>query len=264
MFICDQIIVTFWNSFIAYEWSQWPLLEAYLATFSFFLFISLFRVMDQFPFFLKYRFQKTPTPELKALNLLSFETGVIPGIIYLLAIHLYHMFVLKSPLDLIAPSFIRVFIETIAGIVIYDFLFFWIHLFMHYTPKLQFLHQHHIHHSQTRLLASEVQHHSFIDATLQIVVNILVQNTPLPYFGRKHSLSRLLHNIIITYLLTEIHAGYDAWWSLHNLFPSIIGGAKRHEVHHQNGAMYFQQFFMYLDDLFLLSNNTKQIAIKQK
>ena len=90
-----------------------------------------------------------------------------------------------------------------------------------------------------------------MDSALQVIVNIVVQNCSLPFFGRKHLFSRLLHNVVITYMLTEIHAGYDGFWSMHNLLPWLIGGAKRHEVHHGCGNQYFQQFFMYLDDLLL-------------
>ena len=36
----------------------------------------------------------------------------------------------------------------------------------------------------------------------------------------------------------------------HNLFPEILGGAPRHEAHHHNGRVYYQQYFKYIDDFF--------------
>mmetsp|Transcript_445 Transcript_445/g.792 ORF Transcript_445/g.792 Transcript_445/m.792 type:complete len:121 (+) Transcript_445:2-364(+) len=108
------------------------------------------------------------------------------------------------------------------------------------------------------MCSSEVQHHSLLDGTFQVLVNIFVQRLYTP-FGAKHYLSRLLHNIVITYMLTEIHAGYDCWWSMHRLFPWLIGGARRHEIHHKNGKNgNYQQFFMYLDDLMGTSSDEEE------
>ena len=36
----------------------------------------------------------------------------------------------------------------------------------------------------------------------------------------------------------------------HNIFPEILGGAPRHEAHHHNGRVYYQQYFKYIDDFF--------------
>ena len=92
-----------------------------------------------------------------------------------------------------------------------------------------------------------------VDALLQVGTNICVQNISglvLPFYGPKHDLCRFAHNIVITFLLTESHSGYDAPWSLHNLFPGgrrVYGGAWAHEKHHSRGDVHFQQFFCYLD-----------------
>jgi hypothetical protein len=45
----------------------------------------------------------------------------------------------------------------------------------------------------------------------QVLVNIAVQNVALPWLpGRKHSLSRLVHNSLVPYLLVEAHSGQNA------------------------------------------------------
>ena len=36
----------------------------------------------------------------------------------------------------------------------------------------------------------------------------------------------------------------------HRIFPEILGGAPRHEAHHHDGRVYYQQYFKWLDDLF--------------
>lgn len=71
-----------------------------------------------------------------------------------------------------------------------------------------------------------------------------------PFGGPKHVLSRLFHNLIVTYMLTEAHSGYDLPWMTHNIYPEILGGSPRHERHHHNGRVYYQQYFKYIDDFF--------------
>ena len=78
-------------------------------------------------------------------------------------------------------------------------------------------------------------------------------------WGEKHTMMRLAHNVLITYMLTEIHSEYDAPWSMHNIAPSIFGGALRHRYHHaytqrdfEGGrkGVHYHEFFRYLDQLF--------------
>lgn len=81
---------------------------------------------------------------------------------------------------------------------------------------------------------------------VQVIVNIIVQQ--LSPWGSKHVLSRLLHNLVVTYLLSESHSGYDLPFMSHRVFPAIFGGSPRHNAHHNRGDVYYQQFFMYIDD----------------
>jgi cholesterol 25-hydroxylase len=81
----------------------------------------------------------------------------------------------------------------------------------------------------------------------QVLVNIIVQQVS-PFGGPKHVLSRLLHNIVVTYLLCEAHSGYDLPWMSHRVFPAVFGGSVRHNAHHNKGDCYYQQFFKYIDD----------------
>jgi sterol desaturase/sphingolipid hydroxylase (fatty acid hydroxylase superfamily) len=219
------------------------MLEAYVAGFSFAFWIILFRSLDRITCLKKYKFR----PEIAKFSYDDISSWA-PLFIYLLSIHIYHIFVQKPPAQPESPTTGRVLLELATGIILYDFLFFWIHLAMHYFPSFNRYHQHSVHHRHTVLCASVVQQHSAVDASLQVIVNIVVQNTSF-FYPRKHLLSRLLHNVLITFMLTEIHAGYDGFWSLHNLFPGLVGGAACHELHHNDGSHNFQQFFTYLDQL---------------
>jgi sterol desaturase/sphingolipid hydroxylase (fatty acid hydroxylase superfamily) len=92
-------------------------------------------------------------------------------------------------------------------------------------------------------LPQQVIHHSFIDGSFQVLTNVIVLRT----LGL-HPLTRALHNVAVTYMLTETHSGYDMPWMLHNVLPhSILGGSPAHEEHHRGGIHHYQQFFLYLD-----------------
>ena len=96
--------------------------------------------------------------------------------------------------------------------------------------------------------ACETVQNSYLDAGIQVMINIFVQNISPWGFGCKHPLSRAAHNLMVTYLLSEAHSGYDLPFQSHRLFPAIFGGSVRHEEHHQRGSVCFHQFFKYLDD----------------
>ena len=83
-------------------------------------------------------------------------------------------------------------------------------------------------------------------AFVQVSTNIAVLNAL-----RLHPMARALHDVAVTYLLTEAHSGYNMPWMAHNLAPpGLLGGPPRHEAHHRTGAPYYHQFFCYLDDAF--------------
>lgn len=161
---------------------------------------------------------------------------------YLLPLLVFDIIVPRRRLSADCPGFFAVVGKVCQTIFVYDFIFFFIHLGLH---KLRILHAlgHQKHHEKAVLSSIEVINHSFIDGSLQVASNIVALK-----LCKAHPLSRALHNIIITYLLTELHAGYDAPWMLHNLLPfRILGGPPAHEIHHRSGTRNFQQFFTYLD-----------------
>eukprot|EP00808_Paulinella_micropora_P002803 g6740.t1 len=164
---------------------------------------------------------------------------------YYLSIWAFHTLVrARRPLDASPPSALRVAAELACGIWAYDFIFFWIHRAMH-RYSLSF---HQLHHSVRDVMPWHVANHDALDAFLQVFVNVLVQQ--YGPFGVKHDLSRLLHNILITYMLVEIHTPVEAPFSLHRLCPALFGGSKFHLAHHRDGRYHHQQFFFYLDACF--------------
>ena len=173
------------------------------------------------------------------------------------AFHHFHLGTLlfgeKPPLDsLPPPTYWRLVSEVALGVFLYDLLFYPFHASFH-KLRVGPWRRHHTRHHQwagkERVAhnAVETVQNSYLDAGIQVSINILVQN--ISPWGYKDPLSRALHNLMVTYLLTEAHSGYDLPFMSHRLFPRVFGGAPRHELHHQHGNVYFHQFFMWLDDL---------------
>eukprot|EP00542_Grammatophora_oceanica_P018995 CAMPEP_0194048694 /NCGR_PEP_ID=MMETSP0009_2-20130614/28144_1 /TAXON_ID=210454 /ORGANISM="Grammatophora oceanica, Strain CCMP 410" /LENGTH=462 /DNA_ID=CAMNT_0038694633 /DNA_START=21 /DNA_END=1409 /DNA_ORIENTATION=+ len=247
-----------------YSWdvTHTPLFEAHVAAFSFAFFIAAF----SFVHILLGDDEKTKQVRLdgkmpsESALLWSKLSGITewfnPFVSYLVSIWMYqHIFHTYNEPTMIAPTFGVLIVEVFVGVFLYDLFFCPIHYLMHRSTKLKglrFIHgYHHRHSSSSSALNSiETVQHSYIDGALQVMVNILVQHIS-PFGATKHLLSRMIHNVVVTYLLAEAHSGYTSFeWMSHNIWPEFLGGAPRHDRHHQDGRVYYQQYFKYLDDFF--------------
>lgn len=245
-----------------YNWdiAQQPLFEAEVAVFGFFSSIIFFSSLHLFLGEDKTKQSridgKLPHKPFEWIEPKNWHLWFNPTAAYLGSIYIYlHYFHDKPPLPIEAPTFGVLAIETIFGIVLYDLCFMPIHYIMHNIKinKIRKIHGYH-HRSGSGMKKSlnslETVQHSYIDGFLQVFVNIMVQQIS-PFGGAKHVLSRLIHNLSVTYLLSEAHSGYSTLELMsHNIYPEIFGGSPRHETHHHNGRVYYQQYFKYIDDFF--------------
>ncbi|GMH67576.1 hypothetical protein TrST_g12347 [Triparma strigata] len=228
----DSLVSSLYASITSLPLTHDPMFEAYVASFSFVAWISALS------------FYKNSPGSLTWLS--NAKEWFNPLASYLGSIYLYHLIHPHPSLPSTAPSAGQLTIEVIFGIVLYDFAMYWVHYLMHESAWSG-----HRYHHRTRgadIQPVETVQHGYLDGAAQVVVNVLVQQVSPFGLGGKHFLSRLLHNVIVTYLLTESHSGLDERWMTHRLYPSIFGGAKRHKLHHERGEGFYQQFFMYLDD----------------
>lgn len=158
-------------------------------------------------------------------------------------------------------SFLYLCAEVVSGIICYDASMFFVHWAMHDVPILRPYHT--THHSLppgTLLGARDVLRHSFVDGSIQVLLNIMVQRHTL-WGSVKTRLGRALHNILVTWMLTESHTSS----SKPHVFRRWLVGVREHRLHHcsvnDGGVMggsqtstygvhhRHQQFFGYLDDL---------------
>jgi sterol desaturase/sphingolipid hydroxylase (fatty acid hydroxylase superfamily) len=144
-----------------------------------------------------------------------------------------------------APTTLGILGGVTFGLVFYDFLFFCGHLLMHRVPWI-YRTVHAKHHKVQEVRAGEIVRLSLVEEVLEVGFSIVALNL----LG-VHPLARSIYNCVITFLLTELHCGFDFPWSPQNVVPfGLATGSRRHHYHHRFGRHYYQKFFFTLDRLF--------------
>ena len=251
--LADAVVARAWARALRCPLVNHCLFEAALATWGFFQAIAFYQFLDSTEAARRWRFDRSaPVPYATSSD--SRRGGLEAGL-YLGGVALYHAFKAKAPPAAAPPTAARLLGELAAGIFCYDLLFYGIHRAFHARRAPAWLRRLHAEHHRREdggaLRARETTHHSLVDGFLQVLCNVLVQRRSLPLFSGapKHDLSRCLHNVVVTYMLVEIHSGYDAPWCMHNVAPGLFGGAKAHEHHHKHGTACFHEFLRWIDVL---------------
>jgi sterol desaturase/sphingolipid hydroxylase (fatty acid hydroxylase superfamily) len=144
-----------------------------------------------------------------------------------------------------APTTIQICRDVTCGLLLYDAFFFCGHFLMHKLPFL-FRTVHKKHHINTECRAGEIVRLSFVEEVLEVGMSIVALN-----YLHAHPISRTIYNCIITFLLTELHCGFDFPWTPQNVVPfGLATGSRRHHYHHRIGKHYYQKFFFSIDRLF--------------
>lgn len=207
----------------------------------------------------------------KALNFHD-SMPVLTGVSYWAGIYLWRIIIppaatqLPDGLPSNLSEFVHMLLEVASGIIAYDAIFFFIHWAFHAIPVLRRFHSTHHgragnaskenRHANVLLESRHVLRHSFVDASLQVLVNIYVQRSNLLLGCTiKSRLARAIHNILVIWFLTESHSAAPT--------PCIwrrwLVGVRQHKWHHLNETEHFlsgsphrreryQQFFGYLDE----------------
>ena len=144
-----------------------------------------------------------------------------------------------------APSTLQIMTDVAGSLLFYDFLFFVGHYMMHHIPKL-YRWFHAKHHITDEVRACDIVRLSLIEEVYDVGCSIVALN-----LLSAHPISRSIYNIIIVFLLTELHSGYDFPWTPQNVVPfNIASGSRRHHYHHRYGQHYYQKFFFTFDRIF--------------
>eukprot|EP00730_Choanoeca_flexa_P018171 TRINITY_DN8820_c0_g1_i2.p1 TRINITY_DN8820_c0_g1~~TRINITY_DN8820_c0_g1_i2.p1 ORF type:complete len:300 (+),score=28.16 TRINITY_DN8820_c0_g1_i2:102-1001(+) len=238
----DTLAASIWNYVRLQWWFQHDSLEPVVASLSFFPPLTLFYCLDMFiPSMHPWRISKntstkqwTGKEEFNAYNLLYS---------YLIPLMVFDYLFPRRQLPLEPPTVFGLLGQIILLLVLYDALFFVGHYTMHRVPWL-YRHVHATHHDQAVTRAYDTLRLSYAEQFIDVACSIAAVN-----IVGAHPLARAIYNIIIVYLLCELHSGYDLPWMLHNIVPGdIMGGPLRHDRHHMDGRFYYQKFFTYLDN----------------
>lgn len=144
-----------------------------------------------------------------------------------------------------APTTIQIMRDVTGALLLYDFLFFCGHYLLHKVPFL-YRTVHKKHHTVDEVRACDQVRLSLGEEVLDVGFSIIALNAL-----SVHPLSRSIYNIIIVFLLTELHSGFDFPWTPQNVIPfGIATGSRRHHYHHRFGHHYYQKFFFTFDRLF--------------
>lgn len=253
------------------SWLRVRWLEPVAATVSFALSVNLFRIIEA---------DGDVGRSTRSIFDLRKSTRLLrAGAAYWCGIFVLSKILPRAPVEWSCDP-LKILADLVFGVVAYDFLFYWAHRSMHRLPTIGRAFSHNTHHSGKGLKAHHVLEHSLADGTLQVLTNIFVQR--YGPFGPRNWLARLLHNVIVTYLLTESHADLQGppstqeefdenqkdrrlrssssrggpqqhtmrWRGISGRFPTIFKGAHRHRLHHNHSGPPYEQFFGYLDDIF--------------
>lgn len=162
---------------------------------------------------------------------------------YLLPIATFDALFPRRTLPLDCPSLPRIVVGVLAALWLFDLLTFAVHWGLHHSARARGVHKRH--HAPRPLVSTDTLRHGLVDGALQVGCSIASLNV----LGL-HPLTRLVYNVVVCYMLTEAHCGYDLPFMLHRLVPfGVVGGSVRHEAHHKYGDRNFEQLFVYLDGL---------------
>ena len=210
---------------------------------------------------------------LSSVQKLSFHTldassqPVKATIGYWIGVYLWRLFIpaagnnqLPDGIPFSMHDVLYLVMEVVAGLVLYDAIFFFIHMAMHQIPWLRKFHWDHHDISKGTLESRDVLRHSIVDAVLQVWVNIMVQRHT-PWGAVKSRLARAVHNVLVIWFLVESHAAAPVPY----IWRRWLVGVREHRKHHLGTTIKhhkddvvvcihstnhrYQQFFGYLDDL---------------
>ncbi|OQR99512.1 hypothetical protein THRCLA_06493 [Thraustotheca clavata] len=198
-------------------------------------------ILDCIPALRKYKIQPTKPPTvgmyLRCLKLAILNHLLVHMGLLVTNIPLFQYLDISVTLPLPKPS--SVFMQLILCMICEDFMFYWVHRFLHWKKIYKYIHKVH-HEYQAPFGLTSIYTHPFEET---LVMAAMISG---PLLFCRHILSfwvwmsyRILETI-------DAHSGYDFPISLHRVIP-IISGAVRHDYHHEKFDCNFGSMFSFWD-----------------
>ena len=255
---CIEIL---WNTIRTFSWFRHDMFEPIVAVTSFFVWIHGWLLVDylsnKFNWWSAYRLDSTPTKSADSTQLPQkkmfskwYSGWPLEMVIYLAPLWAISSWTdwfeaRRLALEFGAPSIFRIVKEIAGGLFFYDLFFTIGHIILHKLPSKAYRVLHGKHHLNKEVRAADTVRLTPIEETIDVICSIAGLR-----LMKAHPLSRSLYNIVITFLLVELHCGYDFAWSPQHLLPfNLMSGARKHHEHHRVGNVNFQKFFNYFDNL---------------
>lgn len=186
---------------------------------------------------------------MTAMDAWHLQAWIFEVPLYIIPLYIWDKCIPRRAAKLVsvaAPTTFQICRDVTLGLILYDFGFFLCHYFLFHKIPFFYKAFHKKHHTNSEVRASDQVRLSLVEEVFDVGISILALRRI-----RAHPLSRTIYNLIITFLLTELHSGYVFPWSPQEVVPfGLSTGSRRHHWHHRNGRHYYQKFFFTFDRLF--------------
>ncbi|KAJ3185772.1 C-4 sterol methyl oxidase [Gaertneriomyces sp. JEL0708] len=207
-------------------------------------------VMDQFPYFKKYKIQDTKENDSAAYWKCVKYVILCQLFLQLPMLMLFHPVATSMGMKFLEvpfPSISTVVLSCIFCLIVEDAYHYWVHRAMHYGALYKYIHKMHHEYSAPFGIAAEYAH--------PIEVLVLGQGF---FLGPAILLAAGVDVHVITmawwmglrlFETVDVHCGYDFPWSVHNWMP-FWGGSDFHDYHHMAFVSNFSSSFRWWDWMF--------------
>jgi sterol desaturase/sphingolipid hydroxylase (fatty acid hydroxylase superfamily) len=245
----DESLQSLYVKMLDSAYFQHDSVEVVQSTVCFGVFITAWYITDLTGICSHYRFGGTSSNDLKSWK--GRERALLEEVVwYALPWLLFHQILpgrrhegLLTAAAATMPTVRMVCLQTLSSLFVYDVLFYTGHRLMHSVPALYSYHAKH-HTMGGKITATDAVRHGFVDGTFDVLSSVVALKVV-----HSHPMSRLMHNVVATWLIAEAHSGYDLPWSCSRITGGLFISPKLHAKHHERGHVMYAKFFPLLDVL---------------
>jgi len=128
------------------------------------------------------------------------------------------------------PSTFTFVWQTVVFFLINDFFFYWIHRFLHHPRIYKHIHKKHHEFKTTVGIAADYSHplEGIFSNTFPTIIGPILFGAHLSVFW--------VYLVLRIWETVDAHSGYNFPFSPWSVFPSIQGGADKHDFHHSHNV----------------------------
>ena len=250
--IIDAHIMSLWEMLSTRWWFRHDSFEPALSTACFIVFLPLWMVVDVLHQkkiingMATYRIDESTTTSTTSQAWKAEGHFIKQFLVYVVPIFsIDYLYPRRGPkIDFAdVPTAGLVVRDVLLSLFLYDLFFTITHYTVHRIPSL-YSAIHAKHHDQVIVSARDTIRLSISEEVIDVLCSVAALSV-----SSAHPLSRAIYDIIIVFLLCELHSGWSFPFQLQHVIPyEIWGGSVRHAKHHLHPSVYYQKFFTYIDD----------------